>query len=303
MADLRAKIAGMIAAEKVEAGMAAIHVQSGAIVEVNGAALFPTASTFKVPVMVEIYAQQRAGKFKISDRITFAEKNRIIGSGIIQTLGVGINPSIRDLMMLMQIVSDNTATDILCELVGPENVTARMRALGLKDIHVPTDCRGLFRRAWGLSMTDPLTYADFKAASKAGPMAFSSAAYARDGSNNVCSSIDIAKLMVMIAKNEAGSAEDCADMIAILENQHYQDRVPRFLPLGSCANKTGSLRGLRNDVGLIRRGPGDTIAYGMFTLDTTELPHGNSRELVSANVRIGSMMGEVGQVLWDSFGK
>ena len=41
----------------------------------------------------------------------------------------------------------------------------------------------------------------------------------------------------------------------------------------------------------------------MFTLDTTELPHGNSRQLVEAHYRIGTMMGEVGQVLWDKFGK
>ena len=94
---------------------------------------------------------------------------------------------------------------------------------------------------------------------------------------------------------------DCADMIALMENQHYQDRVPRFLPTGSTANKTGSLRGVRNDAGLIRRGPGDTIAFALFTFDPTELPHGNSRELQAANVRIGSAMGEVGQILWDGF--
>lgn len=303
MSDVQGRIAGLMAGSGLEFGVAAIHVQSGAHVAINGDALFPTASTFKVPVMVELYAQARAGKFKITDRIEFQEKHRIIGSGVIQTLGVGLNPRIRDLCMLMQIVSDNTATDILCDLVGFANIEARMRALGLADIHTPTDCRGLFRRAWGLSMTDELTYADFKAASRAAPMAFSSAAYARDGSNNTCSANAMAKLMALIHTNQAGTAEDCADMIAILENQHYQNRVPRFLPLGAAANKTGSLRGLRNDVGLIRRGKDDTIAYGMFTMDTTELPHGNSRELVEANVRIEGLMGETGQVLWDHFGK
>lgn len=303
MADAEARIAALIAAGGIETGFAAIHVESGRQVVVNGGALFPTASTFKVPVMVEVYAQARAGKFSITDRIAFEEKDRIIGSGVIQALGTGLNPTIRDLMMLMTIVSDNTATDMLCALVGNARVTARMRALGLADIHVPLPCRGLFHRAWDLPMDKPLTYADFRAASKAAPMAFSSGAYARDGSNDVTSALDMARLMVLIQQGKAGTPEDCADMIAIMEYQHYQDRVPRFLPLGSVANKTGSLRGLRNDVGLIRRGPGDTIAYGMFTLDTTELPHGNSRELVEANIRIGTMMGEVGQVLWESFGR
>ena len=211
--------------------------------------------------------------------------------------------TIRDLMMLMIIVSDNTATDVLFDLVGPGSVTARMRTLGLDGIHVPVACHGLFRLAWDLPATGPVGYAEFKAASKAGAMPFAGKAYARDGSNDTATAVDMTRLLAMIQQNEAGAPDDCAEMITIMEYQHYQDRVPRFLPLGSVANKTGSLRGLRNDTGLIRRGPGDTIAYGMFTLDTTELPHGNSRELVEANYRIGTLMGEVGQVLWDDFAR
>ena len=297
------KITDLITASAIDVGFAAIKVETGQQIVVNGSELFPTASTFKVPVMVEIYAQVRQGKFKISDRIAFEEPHRVIGSGVIQALGVGLNPTIRDLMMLMIIVSDNTATDILCDLVGPANVTARMRSLGLNDIHTPAACHGLFRRAWSLPSEGQVGYADFKAASKAAPMPFTSGAYSRDGTNNTASAIDMAGLMVLIQQGRAGTAEDCADMIAIMEYQHFQNRVPRFLPAGSVANKTGSLRGLRNDTGLIRRAPGDTIAFAMFTFDGTELPHGNSRELVEANVRIETLMGEVGVVLWDELGK
>ncbi len=303
MADALQKITALIGASGLDVGFAAISVERGAAIDVNGGALFPTASTFKVPVMVEVYAQARQGRFKITDRLQFEERFRVIGSGVMQTLAAGLNPTIRDLMMLMTIVSDNTATDILCDLVGPENVIARMRALGLEDVHTPAACHGLFRRAWNLPPEGPLAYADYKAAMKAAPMQFSSAAYTRDASNNTASAIDMAKLMVKIAKTEAGTPEDCSDMIAIMELQHFQDRIPRYLPLGSVANKTGSLRGLRNDVGLIRRGKGDTIAFAMFTFDDTELPHGNSRQLQDANVRIGSLMGEVGQVLWDEFAR
>jgi len=297
------KITDLITASAIDVGFAAIKVETGQQIVVNGSELFPTASTFKVPVMVEIYAQARQGKFKISDRIAFEEPHRVIGSGVIQALGVGLNPTIRDLMMLMIIVSDNTATDILCDLVGPANVTARMRSLGLNDIHTPAACHGLFRRAWSLPSEGQVGYADFKAASKAAPMPFTSGAYSRDGTNNTASAIDMAGLMVLIQQGRAGTAEDCADMIAIMEYQHFQNRVPRFLPAGSVANKTGSLRGLRNDTGLIRRAPGDTIAFAMFTFDGTELPHGNSRELVEANVQIETLMGEVGVVLWDELGK
>jgi beta-lactamase class A len=303
MDQAAARITDLISAAALDVGFAAIKVQTGQEIAVNGAELFPTASTFKVPVMVEIYAQARQGKFKISDRIVFEEVHRVIGSGVIQALGAGLNPTVRDLMMLMIIVSDNTATDILCDLVGPATVTARMRSLGLQDIHTPGACHNLFRNAWSLPLEGPIGYAEFKAASKAAAMPFTSGAYARDGSNNTASAIDLARLMVLIQQGRAGTADDCADMIAIMENQHFQNRVPRFLPAGSAANKTGSLRGLRNDAGLIRRAPGDTIAFAMFTFDATELPHGNSRQLIEANVRIETLMGEVGQILWDDFGR
>ncbi len=303
MADALGRIAGILDASGVEFGFAAIAVESGQEIGLNADALFPTASTFKVPVMVEVYAQARAGRFAITDRITFEERHRTIGSGVIQTLAAGLNPTIRDLAMLMIIISDNTATDILVDLVGAENVTARMRKLGLAGIHVPVPCVGLFRQAWALGMDTPQTYASIKAASKAAAMPFDGAAYARDASTNTATAADLARLNALIWQNEAGTPEDCADMIAIMSNQHFQNRVPRFLPQGCAASKTGSLRGLRNDCGLIRRGEGDTIAFALFTLDTTDMPHGNSRQLVEADHGIATAMGEVGLALWEDFAK
>jgi beta-lactamase class A len=301
------KIGALIRDSGLDAGFAAIAIESGATIAVGGDTLFPTASTFKVPVMVEVYAQARAGRFALADRIVFTEAFRVIGSGVLQTLAAGLQPMVRDLMMLMTIISDNSATDILCDVVGLDAVTARMRTLGITDIHTPDNCHNLLARAWDLSTDARIPYAAFKATSKAQPMSFSSPAYARSRGNNVATANAMARLMALIAKGEAGHADDCADMIAIMENQHFVDRIPRFLPQGSTANKTGSLRGLRNDVGLIRRGDtgGDTdrIAYAMFTLDKTEHPHGNSRALVEANTRIGTLMGEVGQILWDDFGR
>lgn len=299
MIDAAQTITGILADSGIDAGFAAIRVESGACFAVNGDALFPTASTFKVPVMVEVFAQARAGRFSIHDRIAYAEPARVIGSGVMQALEVGLNPTIQDLLTLMIIISDNTATDILCDLVGLDNVTARMRALGLADIHVPLACNGLFRRGWSLPMDAPVSYAAFKAASAAEKMPFASGAYTRDGSNNTASALDMARLMVLIATNAAGSAADCASMLAIMDKQHFQNRVPRYLPSGSCSNKTGSLRGLRNDIGLIRRGAADTVAFALFTFDATEMPHGNSRQLIEANVRIEGVMGEVGVALWD----
>ena len=91
MADALHDIAALIDASKIEVGFAAIAVESGIEIAINGETLFPTASTFKVPLMVEVFAQARAGKFKISDRIAFTEPHRVIGAraGSPLILGVG----------------------------------------------------------------------------------------------------------------------------------------------------------------------------------------------------------------------
>jgi beta-lactamase class A len=301
MIDAQTRIAKLLGNSGLETGFAAIAVESGRMIDVNGGVSFPTASTFKVPVMVEVYAQARAGKFMMSERMALEMRHKTVGSGLLQALGAGIAPTIRDLVVLMNIVSDNTATDMLIERVGPEAVVARMRALGLHDVHTHRTVHEMLLMGWNLPTDGTIDYAALKAASRGVKMDFTGGAYSRTKENNVATANDLARLMALIARGEAGHAEDCVDMIAVLEQQHYVDRVPRYLPTGSTANKTGSLRGLRNDIGLIRRAPGDTIAYALFTFDGLDLPAGNSRELADMNVQVASLMGEVGQVLWDAF--
>ena len=151
---------------------------------------------------------------------------------MIQTLGVGLNPRIRDLCVLMQIVSDNTATDILCDLVGFANIEARMRSLGLKDIHTPTDCRGLFRRAWGLSMTDELSYGDFKAASRA-----ASSVTALPSSRCTCNWACAA--LQSRATNRASSTSQWMVMCPDQTNHHNTDAS---ISIAACARRTSSAR-------------------------------------------------------------
>jgi beta-lactamase class A len=90
-------------------------------------------------------------------------------------------------------------------------------------------------------------------------------------------------------------------MIAIMSQQQYTDRIPRFLPFGAVANKTGTLRGVRNDSGIMHRGKDGDIAYTIFTFDPTPLAAGNSRKLAKRNAKIAALMGEIGQDLWQRF--
>src|SRR5207247_129125 len=92
-----------------------------------------TMSTIKIPLMVEVFEQIKAGRFKIADKYTLVADDIRPGTGIIQRLDPGAVLTVKDLITLMIIVSDNTATDALYRMVGgPDAVTRRMQTMGLK---------------------------------------------------------------------------------------------------------------------------------------------------------------------------
>ncbi len=287
----------------IDVGFAATHLPSGAVVAINPDTLFPTASVFKVPLMVEVFRQAEGGRFTMSDRMPLEESRRSIGSGVLQKLETGIAPTIRDLVMLMIIISDNTATEMLLQRVGPENVTAAMRSLGLHNIHITLDLPHLFAYAYGLPLDPPLSYADMQAETRNLNMDYASLAFAPSPQNTTSSAADMAKLMALIHEHKATAPESCDDMLTILHAQQLRDRVPRYLPSHAVGNKTGTFRGVRNDAGLIRRSDSDVIAFALFTFDRTLLPVGNSRPLAERNSLVNGAMAEIGEILWDSFGK
>ena len=95
----------------------------------------PTASVFKLPVLVEVFRQAVAGVLDLDERVTLRAEDVVMGSGILRDFGPGLQPSLRDLAMMMIIVSDNGATNLLLDRVGgPQRVNATMRALGLDSI-------------------------------------------------------------------------------------------------------------------------------------------------------------------------
>jgi beta-lactamase class A len=287
----------------IEVGLAATHLQSGASVAINAAALWPTASVFKVPVMVEVYRQAREGRFALSDRMAMPDAQRTIGSGVMQKLAPGLAPTIRDLIMLMTIISDNTATQMLLDLVGAAQVTATMRRLGLHDIHVVLSLPQLFAHVYHLPLAPLPDYDTMQEAMRTSPMDYASLAFAMTAGNTTSSAADMAALMALILQHEAGNAADCADMLAILGSQQLRDRVPRYLPPAATANKTGTFKGIRNDAGIIRRGPDDTISFALFTFDRTPLPVDDYRLLADRNALVNNAMAETGLILWDWLGR
>src|SRR5215207_8065999 len=120
-----------------EVALAAMNLTTGEEVTRNGERSMPTASVFKLPLLVEVFRQATTGSLDLDERVTLRTEDVVVGSGILRDFGPGLQPTLRDLAMMMVIVSDNSATNLLLDRVGgPQQVNATMRDLGLPSIVV-----------------------------------------------------------------------------------------------------------------------------------------------------------------------
>jgi beta-lactamase class A len=235
-------------------GVAVKHLGTGEEVSFNGEELFPTASVFKVPVIVELYRQAEAGGLNLDSKMVLKDSLKVPGSGILKELSEGLEVTVRDLSRLMMILSDNTATDMIVERVGKENVNATMRRLGLNKTLVVADCRDLlFDLVGENSLPDEEKTLDrYLQLAKAG---------ANKGSwslgterNDVSTPLEMNKLLEFIVEGQAAGRAGCDAILATMEKcQTGEYRVPKYLPAEKVKmnRKTGSLPGIRNDVGVI----------------------------------------------------
>jgi len=136
---LEREIARLAAVSGGVVGVTAIHLESGRRVSMNGTDRFPMASTFKVPIAVQLLTRIDKGEVKLDQMIEIKQSDLHPGSGTLMDLfnKGGLALSVRNLMELMLLISDNSATDVMLRTAGgPQAVTARMRALGIEGISV-----------------------------------------------------------------------------------------------------------------------------------------------------------------------
>src|SRR3982751_5530591 len=91
---------------------------TGEEIAVNADDQMDTMSVIKVPLMAEAFRQMEAGKFKLSDRVPLINEDKRPGTGVIRSMDEGVQLTVKDLLTLMIIVGDNTATDMMFRLVG-----------------------------------------------------------------------------------------------------------------------------------------------------------------------------------------
>ena len=231
-----------------------------------------TASTIKLAIMTEVFAQVFEGKRKWTDEFTLTKQNRFGGSGVLGEFSDGTKIDLKTAANLMIVVSDNTATNLVLDAITADAVNARMDALGLKQTRSLGKIGGGGRsKAWD----EPL-YKVFGIGAS--------------------SPRDMVRLLEMLEKGEVINKQSSADMIAILRRQQYNDGIGRgLLDSVPSASKSGALDRLRSDVGIIytRRG---RIAMAI-TLDDMPIVHYSQENPGLA------MLWRLSQILQEGLGK
>lgn len=188
---------------------------------------FISASTIKIAIMVELYRRIDAGDFSLDQPYVLTESDRTPGSGVLHEMHEGLELTLRDVLYLMMSISDNSATNILIDLVGIDNVNRAMRDLGLTE-------SVLNRKMLG------------------GPSDRSVENYSTPN--------EFASLIGAILDGSAASTESCVGMVEILKLQANSRRIGRFVPAGwEWGSKTGSHTRTVNDVGFVMTDAGPLI--------------------------------------------
>jgi beta-lactamase class A len=256
-------------------GVAARHLETGRSIGHNADEVFFTASTFKVPILAEMYRQVDEGTLDLSQRVELTDKLRVPGSGVLRELGNGISPTLHDLAMLMIIVSDNLATDIVYHTVGKESLNNTMQRLGLTKTKLPMSCRDLLFSLGGLPVSESMD--DFWAVSDNVEQGYRNLSPDCDALNeeksDVSSPNDMVRLLELVHNGDLLSESSREGFLHILKRQKLKSIIPPYLPKGTItAHKTGGIYSVRCDVGIVwgQKGPYAIAIMSKRITDSTD---------------------------------
>jgi beta-lactamase class A len=201
--------------------------------ESGGGTVLPAASTIKLAILAALYREVDEGRIDLDTEVAVESGVKVQGSGVLTWMKDGLRIPIRDVAYLMISISDNTASNMLIDLVGMDRIRATVADLGLPDM-------ALNRRFLG-RMPGP------------------------GEPENVTSAADLADLLVAIWEDRAASPESCAAMRETLKLQQHRDRIPRFLPDSfTFGGKTGTVGNVAHDAGVVET-PKGLLAIGVMT--------------------------------------
>ena len=298
------QIKDIIRRADIDAGVAVWHIESDTRLDVNGDTPFPMASVFKIPILAVACQQLTSGALDLDRRIPLHDEDKSPGSGILPYFEAGLQPTVRDLLTLMIIISDNSATDIMVRTLGGAGVIEHgMRQLGINEIHFKYDCKGLLRFLFPDAVAD-LPLEQLQAWSMENDILRDSLAFSRGPENNVSTANAMNRLLHQLWRGEIGDGETRDLALEILAQQQFNVRLSRFLPPHvKVAHKTGTIGGIRNDSGIIGIGESNHVILTLFTA-WDEAPVWNKPPAHHQRVfEVETAMGDIGLAVYEAFAK
>lgn len=231
--DALTRYIGETETEPIRLGVA-VQAPDGERFAHRGDERFVSASTIKIPIMIEIYRQIDRGNLALDDLFALSAEDISRGSGVLLQLHLGLELTLRDLIYLMMSISDNTATNMLIDLAGLENVNETMVSLGMASSALGRKMRGV---------------------------------PAQEGEpENWATPNDFRTCIDAILTGTAASRESCDGMIEMLMLQQNARRIGRYFPEGTLpwGSKTGTVGTVSHDAGFVR-GPNGDLVVAVFT--------------------------------------
>ncbi|WP_285769546.1 serine hydrolase [Peribacillus sp. SI8-4] len=182
---------------------------------------FQSASLIKIPMIIEGYLQSERKKIYLNQPVTIPPNAVTGGSGVLHALSNKVFLTVEDLLTLMITVSDNTATNMMMDLLGFDEINRCIKELGLKNTFL------------GRKMQD------FQAL--------------KDGKDNTISAEDTVTCLKAIHTGDFLTKQSQEKILRVFENQQLRDKLPSMMGRGvKVASKTGGIRGVSHDCAIIR---------------------------------------------------
>ncbi len=206
-------------------GVAILDLTTGQKYLLHADEVLPTASSIKIAILAELYHQAQQGKIKLGDLYTLQSSDLVSGSGIAGAFTPGVTRlTLRDVAALMISVSDNSATNVIIDRIGMENVNVLLDSLGLTHTRLRRNRKMM----------------DVKAAA--------------EGRENIATPREMVMLLEALYRGKVLNKQMTDDFFTLL-SVHKESYIPRELPEDlRIANKPGELEGVRNDSGIIFTG-------------------------------------------------
>ena len=253
----------------------AINLKTGTETGLDADKPVQTASIIKLTILYEAMEQVRAGTARWDEKIVLQPGERVDGSGILKLFDTPLTLPLKDVLTMMVVVSDNTATNLAIDRLGLDTINARIAWMGLKETHL---YKKVYKPATGPMPADQNRFGLGKTTPR-----------------------EMAQVMERIGRcqlagpGEAAQATDaaiCKTALEMLRNQFYRDGAPRYLEAQdtsesgtAIANKTGALDAVRNDVAIVASKAGP-ILISSFTYENADKSWSadNEAELMNAKL-------------------